>query len=419
MSHPSSAFATFGQDYPGAMKKLKCCNILVIGRSGAGKTTLISQILDKDISNSITPDITSHRKWTTGKNLPLAFYDTPGLENNQKQQKQVKEKIANFLKERQQSTPQEQVHAIWYCIQANSERINILDKDWLNSLKTQAPITIILTRSLGGEDVDNFQEKVERAFPFCQVTQVLAKPEKTRAGLIPSYGFKTLKNKTEVKLDAVANKAIENSVNAMANAALWKVSRCSELAVFRLVPIPIPFLIPTIISGLQYSIIEQISQDFGYNFNSNFLDSIKNLSAFIIVGGLPINETIEQAVDNLPVNPDNVQEVLYSLANAIEQGADSSVSDFLINSLHQVSHSFVGNFLGHIPFLSVVQAATVTVTTVLLAIVYIETLKEYKKAEYSGQPQLDLQEMVSERLQEIMSQIQTALFTDVRQLGMA
>ena len=51
---------TFGKRFPKAMKQIKQCNILVIGNTGVGKSTLIGRLFDTDISDTVTQTISNN-----------------------------------------------------------------------------------------------------------------------------------------------------------------------------------------------------------------------------------------------------------------------------------------------------------------------------------------------------------------------
>jgi predicted GTPase len=84
----------FGKKFPQALSQIKRCNVLVIGNTGVGKSTLISNLFQLSISNSVTPAISE--KPYTKPGLPIAVYDAPGLETDRKQREKVKQDIAKF-----------------------------------------------------------------------------------------------------------------------------------------------------------------------------------------------------------------------------------------------------------------------------------------------------------------------------------
>ena len=54
MAIPPSPFQDFGKNTKGSWKYLNQCNILVVGNTGAGKTTLVSSVVNLPYDNKIT-----------------------------------------------------------------------------------------------------------------------------------------------------------------------------------------------------------------------------------------------------------------------------------------------------------------------------------------------------------------------------
>ena len=140
---------SFGHRFPTAIKQIKRCNVLVIGSTGAGKSTLISSMLNRTISDSVTNSISNPPYQKPG--LPIAIYDTPGLENNKKQQDRVKEQIAKFIKQQKYKEPEDQIHAIWYCVNSQVIRETLIDRRWISSIAKELPVIAVITRASGVE----------------------------------------------------------------------------------------------------------------------------------------------------------------------------------------------------------------------------------------------------------------------------
>lgn len=63
------------------MKNLKKLNIVVLGKSGVGKSTLVNAVFGFDIAETgIGRPVTNHMKKYTKKDFPMAIYDTKGFE---------------------------------------------------------------------------------------------------------------------------------------------------------------------------------------------------------------------------------------------------------------------------------------------------------------------------------------------------
>lgn len=79
-------------------KNMGHVNIIVAGKTGVGKSTLINAVFGKKIAQTGTGrPVTQEIKEITLRNYPLRIYDTVGLELNQEQQRRVKEDIIKLV----------------------------------------------------------------------------------------------------------------------------------------------------------------------------------------------------------------------------------------------------------------------------------------------------------------------------------
>ena len=77
---------------------LKRLNIIVIGKSGVGKSTLINSLFrgnfaDTGLGRPVTQEIRKIEK----NGYPLAIYDTPGFELSYTQQESVKDEVIKLI----------------------------------------------------------------------------------------------------------------------------------------------------------------------------------------------------------------------------------------------------------------------------------------------------------------------------------
>jgi len=62
------------------------CNVLVIGKTGVGKSTLINSVFRQRLAETgVGRPVTHGIRQYTKPNCPIAVYDTPGLELNAEQ----------------------------------------------------------------------------------------------------------------------------------------------------------------------------------------------------------------------------------------------------------------------------------------------------------------------------------------------
>ena len=73
------------------VRNLKTLNIIVAGKTGVGKSTLINAVFRDNLAETgMGKPVTDHMRKITKKGVPLAIYDTRGFELGKEVQEQVK-----------------------------------------------------------------------------------------------------------------------------------------------------------------------------------------------------------------------------------------------------------------------------------------------------------------------------------------
>lgn len=147
------------------IKHKACLNILVLGRPGTGKSTLINLLLNKrkakeGIGLSITRKISKyiHNKY------PISFQDTPGFENKEDLNKLYKylKDTNHFFKE-----GKNKIHLILYLINASNERTFNNEEveliKYINS-KLEIPIFFVCTKCKNLDYAKDFEETIKLSF---------------------------------------------------------------------------------------------------------------------------------------------------------------------------------------------------------------------------------------------------------------
>jgi GTP-binding protein EngB required for normal cell division len=386
----------FGNKFPQALSQIKRCNVLVIGNTGAGKSTLISSLFQISISNSVTPAISD--KPYTKPGLPIAVYDAPGLETGKKQREKVKQDIANFLRQKNQKEPEDQIHAVWYCVDSHTVRKTQIEQQWIASIAKELPVIAVITRASGVEQ-DWLHSYLESIPSIHCVIPIMARRETTHHYDINPYGLDALLAAAEDMLEEIARKAISNAVNAKANLAFgWCRDGCTKVLASQFLPISI-FKNPTA-SGLQAWMFADISKSFGYQFDGTLLTEL----CAVGVGAVGFDNFIEEALKNLPGldynNIQTVKDVLFHFTTRLEHAAGTLLfKEQLVEMLSGLADC---KLVSGLPILSCLTAITTSLATGFLAVAYIETMKTYKKAEYEGQPMPELKEVFVEQMQQLM-----------------
>jgi GTP-binding protein EngB required for normal cell division len=406
----------FGQRFPQALSQINRCNVLVIGNTGIGKSTLISALFQVTISNSVTAKISE--KPYTKVGLPIAVYDAPGLETDKNKRENQKQVIADFINEKNQNEtinktinnfikgkkqketkePEDQIHAVWYCVDSHTVRQSQIEQQWIASIAKDLPVIAVITRASGIEK-DWLHPYLESIPTIQRVVPIMARRETTHHYDIKPYGLDALLAATEDMLEQIAQKAILNAVNARANLAFgWCRDGCTKVLASQFLPISI--LKNSTASGLQVWMFADISKSFGYQFDWTLLTEL----CAVGVGAVGFDNFIEEALKNLPgIDYNNIQtvkDVLSHLKTMLDHSAGTlPFKKQLVELLSGLADS---NLVSGLPILSCLTAITTTLATGFLAVAYIETMKTYKKAEYEGQPMPELEEVFDKQMQQLM-----------------
>lgn len=183
------------------IKNLKTLNIIVAGKTGVGKSTLINSVFRDNLAEvGVGKPVTTHMCKITKKGIPLAIYDTRGFELGKEVQAEVKKEILDTINLGLAAKDINQaVHCIWYCINTASNRVEPEEISWLRELSaanqtTKVPIIIVLTQSFSKKKADEIRKSLlNENLDIIQVVPVLAKDyEIEDLGTAKSYGLDIL-----------------------------------------------------------------------------------------------------------------------------------------------------------------------------------------------------------------------------------
>lgn len=164
------------------VRNLKNLNIIVAGKTGVGKSTLINSMFRENLAETgIGKPVTQHMRKISKKGVPLNIYDTKGFELGKDAQKEVKKEILDTIKSGLAGTDvNKAIHCIWYCINTASNRVEPEEIEWLRDLArenttTEVPIIIILTQSVSKPNAEAMKNLIEdENLDVVQVIPVLA-----------------------------------------------------------------------------------------------------------------------------------------------------------------------------------------------------------------------------------------------------
>ena len=280
------------------VRNLKQLNIIVAGKTGVGKSTLINAVFRDHLAETgMGKPVTDHMRKITKKGVPLAIYDTRGFELGKEVQSEVKKEVIETIsKGLAGHDVNEAIHCIWYCINTASNRIEPEEIAWLRELAqdnriTQVPIIVILTQSFSQKKAEEMRRiLLDENLDIIQVVPVLAEDyEIDGLGTARAYGLELLIQVMEEALPEELMDTLHNvqiaSLKAKKRRAQAAVATASVAAAGEGAA-PIPFADCALLIPTQLTMIASITEIFGFDVNKSIITAL--LSSTIGAGGATV-----------------------------------------------------------------------------------------------------------------------------------
>lgn len=259
------------------IEKMAPVNILIAGKTGVGKSTLINNVFRENLADTgIGKPVTKHLRRISKEGIPIVLYDTRGLELEQSVQKQVKNDIFKLVEDNKQTS--DAIHAVYYCIQANSSRIEEMELELIKDISKKLPVILVLTQSIG-KPAEEFRSYLDQMnLPVAGVQNVMSEPyEITEDYIIPRFGLKELIGKTLQLIPKDARKAFTNAQQAdierkAKHARRWATRYVATT--FGVGFAPIPFSDASVLVPMQVTLLAHITAIFGISMDKSTIVSL-------------------------------------------------------------------------------------------------------------------------------------------------
>lgn len=173
---PEELLKIASDTYEDQLKKMGHANIVVAGRSGVGKSTLVNAVFgDNFAETGHGKPVTQSTRKIVKQGIPVALYDTRGLE--MEQYKATVEQLRGFLaKCRNSSDLEDHIHAAWVCVAEDSRRFEDGELAVVSLFNEFAiPVIVVITKA---RQDNGFLSKIKELVPTAsQHHRVRAKPE--------------------------------------------------------------------------------------------------------------------------------------------------------------------------------------------------------------------------------------------------
>lgn len=267
------------------IRNLKHLNIIVAGKTGVGKSTLINYIFREELAETgIGKPVTEHIKEITKKDIPLTIYDTKGLELGKDTQAAIKKEIMDKIKEGLYSKDESKcIHCIWYCINTASDRIEDDEIAWIREFTeenkdTAVPIIVVLTKSFSKPQAAELKKYIDNLnLNVCAIVPVLALSYPIdEEYTVKEYGGEKL---VEIMGELLGDELIPTLQNVQRVAVKQKAKYAHGIVATTVAGTfaegftPVPFADAALLIPTQIAMIASVTAVFGVKMNKSMLAS--------------------------------------------------------------------------------------------------------------------------------------------------
>jgi predicted GTPase len=267
------------------MENLASPNIAVIGRTGAGKSTLINAVFGGELAKTGTGLPVSDafiRYPKDDRKVPVVIYDSAGYEMTKEEK--FKNDVFEFLDQKKSEPIDKQIHLVWYVIHAGLKRFEYFDAQIIQALKQRGlPLIVILSQTDLARAVEIYE--IEKKIKNYQSEYKLDKLAILQISANPiigePFGVKELVNKTIDLLPELYTEAL--IIQQKANLKLKRKTAINYIKVaasscFAAGFVPIPLATPVAAIGTQTVLCTKIAALYGYAEWVEIIDEVGGLT---------------------------------------------------------------------------------------------------------------------------------------------
>ena len=259
------------------IKNLKPVNVMIIGKTGVGKSTLINNIFRENIAKTgIGFPVTDHINRLSKEGVPINLYDTKGIELSHESQEVVKKEILDEIKKMSSFIDiEDHIHVIWYMVNALSSRIEPFEIEWIDAFSKIVPVVVVISQSIQEQNSKELKSYIDNLnLNVKGIIRVLAKQYDFKGFSIKAFGLKELVSLTYDIVPEEVRRSFNNAQKAYIEkkaeeAKKWALTYIGST--FLIGFTPLPFADAPMIAASQAGMIAHITSIFGVNINKSII----------------------------------------------------------------------------------------------------------------------------------------------------
>ena len=127
--------------------KVKKPNILIAGATGSGTSSVVNHVFGRDLTKVAAGEpVTRGIHEFKSKDVAIVLYDSEGYEIGSARQEAYADEVIGFVERAGSKGAAEQMHLVWYAINASMKRVTPLDKALIRRLNDVTSVAVVFTQ---------------------------------------------------------------------------------------------------------------------------------------------------------------------------------------------------------------------------------------------------------------------------------
>jgi uncharacterized protein (DUF697 family)/predicted GTPase len=285
----------------GAIQGAGKINIIIAGKTGVGKSTLINCVFRGDLAKTGSgKPVTQQIEEIAKDGHPITIIDSKGLEL--KDYKKIFEDLKDYIQERSNDHDENKhIHAAWVCIQEGGDRVEDAEKELCELLKSQGiPIIVAVTKSafiVGETFTAELKKEIPSASAIIKVRSIDTQEEDEDGNTLNRRikGIDELITETARLIPDAKKRAFANALSSKHRSAMKLKVQQAQIEVNVAAGLaaaagatPIPFSDSFVLIPIQVGMLAKIGITFGMEISTSALTtlvtSVLGASAATLVG---------------------------------------------------------------------------------------------------------------------------------------